>query len=328
MYVELLNYYGRHSFKPSEILEQEIAKRVSAGMSREEAIANLYREVFGASTQPSEKRGVSLEEALESLMTAKREDYSTLAALIVWLVAILVTVASAGSHQGYGVIQGYAAILVLLALLGLALTVRLQSGKKGKWVWREVLSIEGAGDRWMDVMRQVPKIYQKLALQNVESETIDDKLILRMNLETMVTVRYESGSQTLPADLGPFTVEATFRNIGGTLFVEAVYEGRPPVTYASYAAQAYEQAIAAFRAAVEEAYEATKPKTLVLIDFEKLEQLLASKGVVVTAVRCPYCGGSVQLPKEGDTTKCSYCGTTLRAVDIYKALKEIVKGLE
>jgi uncharacterized Zn-finger protein len=49
--------------------------------------------------------------------------------------------------------------------------------------------------------------------------------------------------------------------------------------------------------------------------------------VVVAAVRCPYCGGSVELPKEGDTTKCPYCGTTLKAVDLYKVLLEMFKAL-
>jgi hypothetical protein len=64
-----------------------------------------------------------------------------------------------------------------------------------------------------------------------------------------------------------------------------------------------------------------------VFDFAKQAELLASKGVVVAAVRCPDCGGSVELPKEGDTTKCPYCGTTLKAVDLYKVLPEMFKAL-
>jgi DNA-directed RNA polymerase subunit RPC12/RpoP len=99
------------------------------------------------------------------------------------------------------------------------------------------------------------------------------------------------------------------------------------VAYADHAALAYERAIAAFRAALEEAYELVKPRAVVVVNFAELAELLASKGVVVAAVRCPYCGGSVELPKEGETTKCPYCGTTLKAVDLYKTLKEIIRGL-
>jgi hypothetical protein len=81
------------------------------------------------------------------------------------------------------------------------------------------------------------------------------------------------------------------------------------VAYADHAALAYERAIAAFRAALEEAYELVKPRAVVVVNFVELAELLASKGVVVAAVRCPY------------------CGTTLKAVDLYKTLKEIIRGL-
>jgi len=33
------------------------------------------------------------------------------------------------------------------------------------------------------------------------------------------------------------------------------------------------------------------------------------------------------LSKEGDTTKCPYCGTTLKAIDLYKVLLEMFKAL-
>jgi hypothetical protein len=320
MYVELLNYYGRHSFRPREILEREIAERVSAGMSREEAIAALYREVFGTPKQLSGERGASLEEALESLKAAKR-DYSTLVAAIWVVLAMLTAAASASGYLDYT-----AAALVLFSLLASAAVLRLQ-GRGGKWVWREVLSFEGVGEYWKDFMELIPRIYQKLSLRNVKYEIEDETLILRMSFLTTVTMLYKSGPQTLTVDLGPFTVKATFRNIGGTLYVEAVYEGRPPVAYADHAALAYERAIATFRAALEEAYELVKPRAVVVVNFAELAELLASKGLVVAAVRCPYCGGSVELPKEGDTTKCPYCGTALKAIDLYRALKEVIRGL-
>jgi len=50
--------------------------------------------------------------------------------------------------------------------------------------------------------------------------------------------------------------------------------------------------------------------------FSKLAEPLALRGLVAAAVRGPYCGVSVELPKEGGTTKCLYCGTTLKAIDL------------
>ena len=131
----------------------------------------------------------------------------------------------------------------------------------------------------------------------------------------------------MTVDLGPFTVEAVFEDRGGDLAVDALYRGEPPVARGGLAAEAYERAIVAFRASLDEAWSQLKPKAAAVFDFAKLAELLASRGLVVAAVRCPYCGGSVELPKEGDTTKCPYCGTTLKAIDLYKALKEVIRGL-
>jgi len=100
--------------------------------------------------------------------------------------------------------------------------------------------------------------------------------------------------------LGPFTVEALFKDKNGDLVVQIRYHGEPPVRSGSIAAEVYKKIITAFRLAIEDASAQLITQSKNISDFAQLAELLASKGIVVAEVRCPYCGASIELPK-GET---------------------------
>jgi endogenous inhibitor of DNA gyrase (YacG/DUF329 family) len=321
MYEELLSYYRRYYLQPRRFLDREIAKRVSAGMSWEEAVASLYREAFKVEREaPREEARTGLDAALESLKTAESRQQGLSIALA--LAFILVFLAAAVSRGPSAAI----AVWLLGALLFFALAAA-QRAAKTEWVYREELIVKGAGGRWREVAELAPRVFQKLTLQNAEWRLEGNRLTMKMRLERSVLERGQGGSQAVTVDLGPFTVEAVFEDRGGDLAVDALYRGEPPAAHGGLAAEAYERVIVAFRASLDEAWSQLKPKAAAVFDFAKLAELLASRGLVVAAVRCPYCGGSVELPKEGDTTKCPYCGTTLKAIDLYKVLTDMFKAL-
>jgi len=320
MYEELLSYYRRYYLQPRRFLDREIAKRVSAGMSWEEAVASLYRDAFRVEREaPREEARTDLETALESLKSAESLQQGLLFALALAFTLVLLAAVSRG--------PGAAIAIWLLGALLFFTIATAQRAARTEWVYREKLIVKGAGGRWREVAELAPRVFQKLTLQNVDWMLEGNKLTMKMRLERSVLEQGQGGSQAVTVDLGPFTVEAVFEDGCGDLAVDALYRGEPPVARGGLAAEVYERVIVAFRASLEEAWSQLKPKAVAVFDFAKLAELLASKGVVVAAVRCPYCGGSVELPKEGDTTKCPYCGTTLKAVDLYKVLLEMFKAL-
>ena len=322
MYEELLSFYRRHHIQPQKALDRDIAEKVSAGLSWEEAVASLYRETFKAEREfPWEETAeTSLEAALERLKGGEGSMQSVYLVLMLFVVVLTFVAALSGGPN--------AALAVWMLVFFAALAfMMVQNLAWTTWVFRENLVVKGAGGQWREVAELVPKVFQKLTLQNVDWRLEENKLTMKMKLESSVLERGREGSRAVAVDLGPFTVEAVFEDRGGDLAVSALYRGEPPVARGGLAAEVYERVIVAFRASLDEAWSQLKPKAVAVFDFAKLAELLASKGVVVAAVRCPYCGGSVELPKEGDTTKCPYCGTTLKAVDLYKVLLEMFKAL-
>jgi len=73
-------------------------------------------------------------------------------------------------------------------------------------------------------------------------------------------------------------------------------------------------------------YEARVRPTVkhLMIDFTKIIQIAKSKGIVLSVVECPYCKGTVKIPKTGDTFQCQYCGKTVHAIKIFDRLKELM----
>ena len=311
MYSELLNVYSRVTSRPRDLLERDIARRVAQGVSREEAIESLYGELRGGAV------GEGLEAALEGLRSRESslKFFTGLMALIFF--ALMLAAALSGNP--------IAAVILWFVLVALVFAVQYAAGHVGSaWEYSEEFVVEGAGANLEDVVRLVPHTFQALTLQDVSPSLEGSRLTLRMRLERVVVDRSSSGASPLNLDLGSFTITAEFSRRDGDLLVRASYRGEPPAARSSVAAAAYEGVIVAFRSAVREAWERVRPKVVLTVDFAEVARLLASTGLVVTAVRCPYCGGSIELPKDGDTTRCPYCGSVVKAIDVYKLLREVL----
>jgi hypothetical protein len=62
----------------------------------------------------------------------------------------------------------------------------------------------------------------------------------------------------------------------------------------------------------------------VVIDFSWVREYFDKGGLVLTTVKCPQCGGSIELPKEGNLTKCKYCGANVYAQNVLDRLKGLL----
>ena len=82
------------------------------------------------------------------------------------------------------------------------------------------------------------------------------------------------------------------------------------------------EAVAARKAEIERRRK--QERFVISMDFTTIRDYLDKGGVVLTAVKCPQCGGAVELPKSGSLTKCGYCGTALQAQDIFERIKGLL----
>lgn len=73
-------------------------------------------------------------------------------------------------------------------------------------------------------------------------------------------------------------------------------------------------------------YEARVRPTVkhLMVDFASIIQIAKSKGIILSIIECPYCKGTVKIPKTGDTFQCQYCGKTVHAVKIFDKLKYLM----
>ncbi len=69
--------------------------------------------------------------------------------------------------------------------------------------------------------------------------------------------------------------------------------------------------------------EKKRERVHVMLDFSFLKTFMEKGGLVMQVLKCPECGGTVDFPKSGAETKCTHCGKTIYAQDIF----EKVKGL-
>jgi DNA-directed RNA polymerase subunit RPC12/RpoP len=87
---------------------------------------------------------------------------------------------------------------------------------------------------------------------------------------------------------------------------------------------AAEDIVGAILAAKKHVEEQTKlAKSPQANDFKWLKELIDKGGVVVTAVKCPSCGGIVDIPKEGNFVKCEHCSQTLYVEDVVGIIKKL-----
>ena len=61
-----------------------------------------------------------------------------------------------------------------------------------------------------------------------------------------------------------------------------------------------------------------------VLDFSFLKEQLGKGGLVVQTIKCPTCGANVDLPQEGNTTKCGYCQSTIYAADLFEKFKAML----
>jgi len=63
-----------------------------------------------------------------------------------------------------------------------------------------------------------------------------------------------------------------------------------------------------------------------LTDFAWIRDYLDKGGLVLTTIKCPQCGANLDLPKEGNNTRCKYCGASIYAQDILEKFKGLLKS--
>ncbi|MEM2951166.1 MAG: hypothetical protein QXV52_08730 [Nitrososphaeria archaeon] len=59
-------------------------------------------------------------------------------------------------------------------------------------------------------------------------------------------------------------------------------------------------------------------------DFSWLKSLLDRGGIVLTTVKCPSCGGILDIPNEGKFIKCKYCGQTIFVEDVINIIRGVI----
>ena len=61
------------------------------------------------------------------------------------------------------------------------------------------------------------------------------------------------------------------------------------------------------------------------LDFSWIRGEMDKGGLVLSMVKCPQCGSTLNLPETGSLVKCQYCGSTIRATDVFDKLKGLMK---
>jgi DNA-directed RNA polymerase subunit RPC12/RpoP len=47
-------------------------------------------------------------------------------------------------------------------------------------------------------------------------------------------------------------------------------------------------------------------------------------GLIMQVFKCPECGATVDFPKSGNETKCSHCGKSIYAQDVFEKVKGLI----
>ena len=68
-----------------------------------------------------------------------------------------------------------------------------------------------------------------------------------------------------------------------------------------------------------------KEKVQIIFDFSSLKGALSKGGIVMTAYKCPVCNGKLDIPETGKVLICGYCGTSIKPVDIFEKIKDLIQ---
>jgi DNA-directed RNA polymerase subunit RPC12/RpoP len=70
--------------------------------------------------------------------------------------------------------------------------------------------------------------------------------------------------------------------------------------------------------------ERKRDKIHVLLDFSFLKDIMEKGGLIMQVLKCPECGASFDFPQSGNLTKCTHCGKTIYAQDIFEKVKDLI----
>ena len=70
--------------------------------------------------------------------------------------------------------------------------------------------------------------------------------------------------------------------------------------------------------------EKKKDKVHIMLDFSFLKTIMEKGGLIMQVLKCPECGATVDFPKSGNETKCSHCGKSIYAQDVFEKVKGLI----
>lgn len=68
-----------------------------------------------------------------------------------------------------------------------------------------------------------------------------------------------------------------------------------------------------------------KERIHIRLDFSFLKTYMEKGGLVMKILKCPECGGTIEFPESGTQTKCSHCGKSIYAQDIFEKVKSLLE---
>ena len=71
--------------------------------------------------------------------------------------------------------------------------------------------------------------------------------------------------------------------------------------------------------------EKKKERLHVMLDFSFLKTYMEKGGLIMQVLKCPHCSATIEFPESGTQTKCSYCGNTIYAQDIFEKVKSLLE---
>ena len=71
--------------------------------------------------------------------------------------------------------------------------------------------------------------------------------------------------------------------------------------------------------------EKKKERLHVMLDFSFLKTYMKKGGLIMQVLKCPHCSATLEFPESGTQTKCSYCGNTIYAQDIFEKVKSLLE---
>lgn len=71
--------------------------------------------------------------------------------------------------------------------------------------------------------------------------------------------------------------------------------------------------------------EKKKERLHVMLDFSFLKTYMKKGGLIMQVLKCPHCSATIEFPESGTKIKCSYCGNTIYAQDIFEKVKSLLE---